>query len=235
MPAPRPAPARRLSPPRSHHHRLYALATLLIALLALALAWQFSPAREWLDPLRLVAQAQALATTMGHGVLLTLFVLAGCLAVPLSLLVLLAILALGPLAGLLFSLLGGSLIAAPSFALGRWLGQRAVEQLAGPRVQALNALVARRGLLAVVAVRLVPAAPFAVVNLLLGATRVGWGAFLLGNVLGMLPMVGITAWLAPQILAQIQQPSGTGWAFVVAVLLLVAGATWGLKRWAKSL
>lgn len=224
-----------MSPPRSHHHRLFALGALLIALLALALAWQFSPAREWLDPLRLVAQAQALAATMGHGVLLALFVLAGCLAVPLSLLVLLAILALGPLPGLLFSLAGGSLIAAPSFALGRWLGQRAVEQLAGPRVQALNTLIARRGLLAVVAVRLVPAAPFALVNLILGATRIGWAPFLAGNVLGMLPMVSITAWLAPQILVQIQQPSSAGWAFVAGVLLLVAVATWGLKRWAKSL
>ncbi|MBH9576380.1 TVP38/TMEM64 family protein [Inhella proteolytica] len=224
-----------MSPPRSHHRRLLALAALLIALLGLALAWQFSPARAWLDPLRLVAQAQALAADMGHGVLLALFVLAGCLAVPLSLLVLLAVLALGPLPGLLFSLAGGSLIAAPSFALGRWLGQRAVEQLAGPRVQALNALVARRGLLAVVAVRLVPAAPFAVVNLVLGATRVAWAPFLLGNVLGMLPMAGMTAWLAPQILAQLQHPSGAGWAFVVGVLVLVAGATWGLKRWARSL
>jgi uncharacterized membrane protein YdjX (TVP38/TMEM64 family) len=219
----------------SSRHRLVTLATLLIALLALALAWQFSPARSWLDPLQLVAQAQALAASMGLVVLVGLFVLAGCLAVPLSLLVLLAVLALGPVPGLLFSLAGGSLIAAPSFALGRWLGQRAVEQLAGPRVQALNTLIARRGLLAVVAVRLVPAAPFAVVNLVLGATRVAWAPFLLGNVLGMLPMVCLTAWLAPQILAQIQHPSGAGWAFVAGVVILVAGATWGLKRWAKGL
>ncbi len=231
MPAPRPAPACCLSP----RHRLVVLATLLTGLLVLALAWQFSPARAWLDPLHLVAQAQALAATMGHGVLLALFVLAGCLAVPLSLLVLLAVLVLGPLPGLLFSLAGGTMVAAPSFALGRWLGQRAVEQLAGPRVQALNALVARRGLLAVVAVRLVPAAPFAVVNLVLGATRVAWAPFLLGNVLGMLPMVSLTAWLAPQILAQLQHPSSAGWAFVAGVLALVAGATWGLKRWARSL
>ena len=98
-----------------------------------------------------------------------------------------------------------------------------------------NSLIARRGLIAVVAVRLVPAAPFALVNLILGATRIGWAPFLAGNVLGMLPMVSITAWLAPQILAQIQEPSGAGWAVVAAVLLLVAVATWGLKRWAKSL
>ena len=52
-----------------------------------------------------------------------------------------------------------------TFGLGRYLGQAAVTQWAGPRVQALNALAARRGLLAVIAVRLVPAAPFAVVNL----------------------------------------------------------------------
>lgn len=233
MPAQSPAPLAFLNP--SPHRRLALLAGLLLLLLCLALAWQFGPARAWLDPVQLVMAAQRLLAELGWPLLLALFVAAGCAAVPLSLLVLLAVLALGPVAGTTFSLAGGTLIAAPTFALGRWLGRRAVEQLAGPRVQALNGLVGRRGLLAVVAVRLVPAAPFAVVNLVLGATRIGWPPFLLGNVLGMTPMVLITAWLAPQILAQLQQPSSAGWAVLAGVLGLVLLGTWALKRWARQL
>ncbi|MBB5204056.1 putative membrane protein YdjX (TVP38/TMEM64 family) [Inhella inkyongensis] len=219
----------------SPRRKLILLAVLALALIALALVWQFSPAAQWLSPLKAVEQVQQLLHAMGWPWLLAAFVLGGCLALPLSLLCLLAVLALGPLPGIAFCLSGGSLIALPSFALGRALGRQAVEQLAGPKVQALNALVGRRGLLAVIAVRLVPAAPFAVVNLALGATLVGWRDFLLGNVIGMLPMVLTTAWLAPQILQQLQNPSGLGWAGLAGVIALVAGATWALKRWARQL
>ena len=39
----------------------------------------------------------------------------------------------------------------------------------------------------------------------------------------------------PAILAQLQQPSQAGWAALGAVLLLVAVASWLLKRWARKL
>lgn len=216
--------------PRSTR-RLLPLALALAALLALALAWRFSPASHWLQPDALLAAARSL----GWGWQLALFVLAGCVAVPLSLLVLLAVLVQGPLLGAATALLGGTLTGLLSFGAGALLGREAVAQLAGAKVQAINALVARRGLLAVFIVRLVPAAPFAVVNLVLGATRIAWLPFVLGNAAGMLPMVGVTACLAPEILAQLQQPSETGWAALLAVIALIAGASWALQRWAKTL
>jgi uncharacterized membrane protein YdjX (TVP38/TMEM64 family) len=211
--------------------RLLPLLLLLLTLLLLALAWQFSPARDWLAPQQLLAAARELSWALQ----LAVFVLAGCLAVPLSLLVLLTVLVQGPLAGAATALLAGTLIGLASFAAGALLGRQAVAQVAGPRVQAINALVARRGLLAVFIVRLVPAAPYALVNLVLGTTPLPWQVFLLGNLLGMLPMVGFTAWLAPEILAQLQQPSRTGWALLLAVLALIAVATWLLKKWASKL
>ena len=48
-------------------------------------------------------------------------------------------------------------------------------------------------------------------------------------------LVLITAWLAPQILAQLQQPSSAGWAVLAGVLGLVLLGTWALKRWARQL
>lgn len=215
--------------PAPPHRRLGALAALLALLLLLALAWQFTPARQWLQPATLLAQARAL----GWGWQLVVFVLAGCAAVPLSLLTLLGVLVLGPWAGALTALLGGALIGGLCFGTGAWLGRRALAQWAGPRLQAVNALVARRGFWAVLLVRLVPAAPFAVVTLLLGATPIRWLPFLLGNTLGMLPMVLATAWLAPQILAQLQAPSGAGLGLLAAVLLLLAAGSWALRRWAQ--
>lgn len=214
-----------------HRHRLAGLLAALLLLLSLALTWRFSPAAAWLHPDTLLEGARHI----GWATQLAVFVLAGCAAVPLSLLVLLAVLVQGPGYGALTCLLGGSLIGALSFGTGALLGRQAVAQWAGPRLQALNALVARRGLLAVFVVRLVPAAPFAVVNLMLGATPIRWFAFLAGNLIGMLPMVGVTAWAAPEILAQLREPSEWGVAALLGVLLLVAAATWALKRWARTL
>jgi uncharacterized membrane protein YdjX (TVP38/TMEM64 family) len=210
--------------------RLRTLVALLLVLLLLALAWQFSPAAQWLNPEALFKAAQHLA----WGVQLGFIVLAACLAVPFSLLVLLAVLVQGPWLGAGTSLLAGALAGALSFGAGALLGRQAVAQIAGPQLQAVNALVARRGFLAVFVVRLVPVAPFALVNLMLGATAIRWAPFLLGNLLGMLPMVGITAWAAPQILAQLQNPGGSGLLMLGAVLAVVAGLTVALKRWARK-
>lgn len=217
-------------PLNAHRRRLTALAALLALLLLLALAWKFSPAAQWLHPDALFEAAGQLA----WGTQLAVFVLAGVLAVPLSLLVLLAVLVQGPLLGAASCLLGGTLIGVISFGVGSLLGRTAVGQLAGPKLQAVNALVARRGLLAVFIVRLIPAAPFAVVNLMLGATPIRWLPFLLGNLLGMLPMVLVTAWAAPQILEQLRHPGGGGLVGLVVVLAVVAAVTVALKRWAAK-
>lgn len=215
--------------------RLRWLLALVALLMAFALAWQFSPARAWLAPAALVQAWQSMAQNMGWPAVLASFVLASCLAVPLSLLTLLSVLAFGPWQGGALTLLGASLCALITFALGRCMGQAAVSQWAGPRVQALNALAERRGLLAVIAVRLVPAAPFAVVNLMLGSTRIPWPALIVGNVLGMLPMVGITAWAAPAILKQIESPSAWGWSGIVLVVAFVAAVSLVLRRWVRTL
>lgn len=220
----------------THRRRLIALLALAVLLLVLALVWQFNPAaRQLAAPDALLQQAARL----GWGTQLGLFVLAGCLAVPLSLIVLLAVLLQGPLDGALSSLLVGALVGLASFGAGALLGREAVAKLlsaAGPRLQALqalHALVARRGFLAVFIARLVPAAPFAVVSLMLGVTPIRWPVFLAGTLLGMLPMVGATAWLAPEILQQLRQPTRGGWLFVLVLVALVAALSWGLRRWAQ--
>lgn len=211
-----------------HHRRLATLVALLALLLLLALAWKFSPAAQWLQPDALFEAAGQLA----WGTQLAVFVLAGCVAVPLSLLVLLAVLVQGPMLGAATCLIGGTAIGVLSFGAGSLLGRAAVAHVAGPKLLAVNALVARRGLLAVFIVRLIPAAPFAVVNLMLGATPIRWLPFLLGNLLGMLPMVLVTAWAAPQILEQLRNPGGSGVLLLAGTLLALAAVTVALKRWA---
>ena len=68
---------------------------------------------------------------------------------------------------------------------------------------------------------------------MLGVTPIRWPAFLAGTLVGMLPMVALTAWLAPEILQQLREPTQAGWLLVLTVVALIAAISWGLQRWAR--
>ncbi len=92
-------------------------------------------------------------------------------------------------AGLAFGLpLGTSLVwlaamigAAVSFGLGRVLGRGGIRRLAGVRLEKLDALVLKHGLVAVLIARLIPVVPFTAVNYGSGLTAVRFPAYLLAT------------------------------------------------------
>ena len=57
----------------------------------------------------------------------------------------------------------------------------------GPRLNRVRRGIVKRGVLAVAAVRLVPVAPFTLVNLVAGASRIRFSDYLLGTIIGMAP------------------------------------------------
>lgn len=105
-------------------------------------------------------------------------------------------------AGALFGVVGGSVVvlvgatlgAVASFLLGRSLGRPAVERLVGGRLDRLDGFLARRGLVAVVGLRLAPLVPFALLNYGSGVTAVRLRDYTIGSAIGMTP--GIVAYTA---------------------------------------
>ena len=102
---------------------------------------------------------------------------------------------LSAVAGLLFGLVQGVLLvlaaatigALAAFGLGRVLGRAAVERFLPTRVQQVDALLARRGLMAVLTVRLVPVVPFTAINYTAGLTGVRLRDYTLGTAIGIVP------------------------------------------------
>jgi uncharacterized membrane protein YdjX (TVP38/TMEM64 family) len=74
-----------------------------------------------------------------------------------------------------------------NFSTARLLGRAAVQGLAGRRLERLDAVLRRRGLLAVIGIRLVPMAPFAIVNAACGLSGVRVRDYVLGTAVGLLP------------------------------------------------
>lgn len=211
--------------------KLLALVLVLAVLLGLALAWSWTPLRSWLDIDRVVAALRELGRSAGPAVAIAGFALACTLAVPLTFLTLVTIVAFGPWLGALCSIAGALCGAAASHGLGAVLGKEVVQRLAGARVNQITRQLANRGLLAVIAVRLVPIAPFAIVNMVAGAAHISLRDMLVGTAIGMLPSTLAMALFMDQIIVAIRQPGPGSMALLLLTLGLILVGVWLMRRW----
>ncbi|MCV2352099.1 TVP38/TMEM64 family protein [Paucibacter sp. Y2R2-4] len=209
--------------------RLLVLGACLITLITLAVYWSAGSQ----DLKQSLALLQASAQSAGPGWVLALFTLALSLAVPLGLLALLVIAVLGPWAGFATVLIGALISASISHAIGHHLGHQALQTLAGPRVRLLSQSLGARGLWAVITLRVVPLAPFAVANMAAGATHIRLRDLLLGTLIGMSPSILAMAFFMDWILAWLQDPQDLGvpaLLLALGLLLLVLGLALAWRR-----
>ncbi len=225
-------------PPEERKSTLRQLAPALITLVllaALAAAWRWTPLSEWLDTESLQAWMSrvnqypfALFAVPG------VYVVAGLLSVPLTLLVIVTVIVFGAWQGFLFGLGGALLSAVCNFALGRWLAGDLVRRVAGKRLNKLSEKLAKRGILTIVTLRLVPIAPFGVINLVAGASRVRLKDFILGSVIGLSPGLLAISVFSDQVIATIRKPDLGAFAVLAAVAGALAIGGWMLYRWAQK-
>ena len=214
--------------------RLLLLGLCLLGLLASAAYWSATSA----DVKQSLAELQTRAQALGPAWVLFMFTLALSLAVPLGLLALLVIAVLGPWLGFFTVLLGALISASISHLIGHRLGHQALQTLAGPRVRLLSLSLGARGLWAVITLRLVPLAPFAVANMVAGATHIRLRDLLLGTVLGMSSIILAMAFFMDWILARLHDPTDLvkaappWWVTLLSLvgLLLVLGMAWAWRR-----
>ncbi len=136
------------------------------------------------------AQLRGLVTAAGWAApvsFIGLYALVTLAPVPKNVLSALGGLLFGVTQGVLLVLVAALLGALAAFGLGRVLGRSAVERLTSGRVRDVDDLIARRGLLAVIMVRLVPVIPFTAVNYSAGLTAVRLRDYTLGSAIGMIP------------------------------------------------
>ena len=117
------------------------------------------------------------------------------LGVPQVALIAAAVLAFGPVTGSAYSWAGTLVSALVGFGLGRGFGARLIHDWAAARRFA--DLVGRNGFLASLVVRLVPFAPFVLVNMAGGITSMSWTSFTLGTGVGILPKIAAIAFCRP--------------------------------------
>jgi uncharacterized membrane protein YdjX (TVP38/TMEM64 family) len=217
-----------LGPPESRP--LARVLGLAVAVLALGALWRFTPLSEWATPERLAALAAPLRVEpLGPPLFAAAIVLASLLLIPLGALAVGSVLVFGPLVGFATAFAGALGSAALGFAIGRLLWGDLVRRMVGRRLRRLRVQFARRGLLAVAALRVVPVAPFTVVNVVAGASPLSFREYLLGSALALGPLLLGLALLAHRARIALLEPGY--WTFAVLTALL-AGA-WLLLAWAR--
>lgn len=162
------------------------------------------------------------------------FALLAFIGAPQFVLIAAAVVAFGPWAGMAYSWIGTWISALVGFGLGRLFGARVLADLNSPGVDRFTALVARNGFTASLVVRLVPSAPFIVVNMAAGVTGMRLSSFALGTALGIIPKIALTAF-AGSTVVRAMNGGGIG----AAALLAAAAAIWigaGLvaRRWLRA-
>jgi uncharacterized membrane protein YdjX (TVP38/TMEM64 family) len=138
----------------------------------------------------------------------------------------------GPIKGFGVALVASMVAAAVTFAIGSLLGRDLVRRLSGPLINRISERLSRRGTFTVALLRMVPVAPFSLINLAAGAIRIRLGDFLLGTMLGMAPGMAALTVFGDRIEALLRDPSPGRIALVLLALGLVVAVAYGTDRWA---
>jgi phospholipase D1/2 len=201
--------------------RFWALAIGLLTLAVIAAAWRWTPLSDWLALETLARTVERVeASPVTPLIVLAAYVLAGVLVIPVVIMIILTALAFGPFMGALYAIGGTLLSAAVTYAIGRRLGRDTVRRLAGWRLNRITKRLGSKGILAIVAVRLLPMGPFSIVNAVAGSSRIGLREFLLGTAVGMFPGIVLTMLFVDRLAAAITDPGGGTFA---ALGLVTAG------------
>ncbi len=114
---------------------------------------------------------------------------------PQFILITVTVIAFGPRDGAVYAWIATMASATATFALGRAMGGAWVRRFAGQRVQKTIRFVSRHGVLASALVRVVPSAPFIVVNAAAGAAAIPLWKFWAGTSVGIIPKILLVATL----------------------------------------
>jgi phospholipase D1/2 len=203
-----------------------------LAVLGVALAWRYTALAEVVTSERirdLLAGAQGAPWAVF--VVVAVFVLAGAVVFPLNMLILATAAVFGPWLGILYGGAGTMSSGLVMYFVGSRLGRELLDRMLGERWKRILIGVRKRGLLAVLTFRVLPLAPFTLVNLAAGASGIRFLDFFFGTLIGMIPGLVLMSIMGDRIVAILSNPS----AMDIAILLLCVAVLIGLAVVAQAL
>jgi phospholipase D1/2 len=208
---------------RKKRRAIWLAVGILVVLFAMAAAWKWTPLAEQIDIRRISAWALSLRSNPARPlIILAAYLIGSLLLVPVTVLIMATAIVFGPLLGMVYSLAGCFLGAAATYALGYVLGRDFVRKIAGSKWRRLEHKIGQTGIVAVATLRLIPVAPFTVVNIISGAFQVPFRDYFIGSVLGLAPGILAINLFAHQFERAIRNP-GAGSFVLLGGLVVISG------------
>jgi phosphatidylserine/phosphatidylglycerophosphate/cardiolipin synthase-like enzyme/uncharacterized membrane protein YdjX (TVP38/TMEM64 family) len=188
-----------------------------VLVVAVALLWRYAPlakpevvrstfdsiARDEFAPLIVVA----------------VFIAGGFVLFPVTVLIAATAAAFGPWLGFIYATAGALASALVTYAIGAAIGKRTLHELLGPRLNRIRQHAAKRGVITMAVIRLVPVAPYTVVNLVAGASSIPVFDYVAGTVLGMLPGLLTISAVGHQFARILVSPTPADFAWLAAAVI----------------
>lgn len=212
--------------------RIIGGALLLLALIGLAAAWQWTPLRDWLELDRVARLAVSVRESpLAPFIVVGGYVIGGLLSFPATILIVATAITFSPLTGFIYALTGCVASAVCCYGVGRMLGREAVQRFAGERINRLSRQLAERGLVAIMIVRLAPVAPFTMTNVAAGASHIRFWDFTLGTLFGMAPGLFAMTLFGDSLEDAIRRPSLNTFVFLAALITAIIMVNIVFRKW----
>lgn len=210
------------------YSRLLALCAITAVLV---LIWRATPLREYTD----VATLRAVASTIADDPLAPVYVIAayillGFLAFPINIVIVVTAMTFGTALGLFYATIGTLASALLTYAVGATVGKSTIDHILGPKFARVGRRIKAKGVFAVAAIRMLPVAPFTIVNLMAGASHIRLRDYALGTLIGLAPGFLVIAPLGGQIARVATDPTMTDIALLVALSAFWLALSWGLQK-----
>jgi phospholipase D1/2 len=201
-------------------------------LLALALAWRYTPLNDYLSRENVLAWSRAAGETRWAPIAVILaYTPAALFMFPRPFLTLLTIIAFGRYLGAAYSGAGIFLAAMATYYAGRMMRRETVVRLAGGKFEEAGKVLRKHGILAMFVSNQVPVPPFAVQGIIAGALRIPAWQYAVGSILGMAPGLLAATVFAGELRAALEDPSTISWWLVALVAVVFVGFVWWVRRW----
>jgi uncharacterized membrane protein YdjX (TVP38/TMEM64 family) len=164
---------------------------------------------------------------------LLVYVVGGILFFPVTVLSLAVAAIFGPIWGPIYGIMGALLSSAILFAIGKLSGDAGLRKVGGPKVEALDEKLKQSGIVGVAAIRMLPIAPFSLVNLVAGISSIGLLQFLIGTFFGMFPPMIAKGLVGDSITQIFRNPSVETISYLVGGIVLWGLMIWGSQKFAR--
>lgn len=205
--------------PRSRRRLLKPL-LLIIVIAVLVAIWRLTPLAQMTSPSDLAAQLERFTGSAWLPVIIpAAYIIGGFVMFPVTVMIAVTGLLLDPLSACLYALAGALLSAAATFGIGQYAGRDIMRNLLGITINRLSRRLAQHGILSVAALRMLPVAPFTLINLVAGASHIRFSDYMAGTLIGMGPGIVLMTLLGHQIGAMLSDPTPIEMALFAAALL----------------